>query len=121
LFDFQVKAAEIFAYLWTFCQPLLFGLIGAEVVLEKVHLETVGLALAVIVTALFVRMVFTVISVSCAGLNFKERLFVAIAWIPKATVQAALGSLALDAARELNAGPEVILMGEKVNFSAFLK
>jgi len=31
-----------------------------------------------------------------AGLCFKERLFIALAWMPKATVQAALGSLPLN-------------------------
>ncbi|CAG7720688.1 unnamed protein product, partial [Allacma fusca] len=31
--------------------------------------------------------------------NKKEKIFVALAWIPKATVQAALGPVALDAAR----------------------
>ena len=30
------------------------------------------------------------------GLNFKERLFIALSWIPKATVQAALASVPLD-------------------------
>ncbi|OQV21679.1 Mitochondrial sodium/hydrogen exchanger 9B2 [Hypsibius exemplaris] len=110
----MVKAAQVFAYLWTFCQPVLFGLIGAEVVLANVHMETVGLALAVMFVTILVRMAVTVLAVSFAGLTLKERLFVAIAWLPKATVQAALGSLALDAAREIKAAPDIILLGEKV-------
>ena len=32
------------------------------------------------------------------GLSRPERLFVALAWLPKATVQAAVGAVALDAA-----------------------
>lgn len=35
-------------------------------------------------------------------LNMKERCFIALAWIPKATVQAAIGPMALDLARERN-------------------
>ena len=77
-------------------------------------METVGLALVTMLITVIIRMAFTVAAVSCAGLTLKERLFVAIAWLPKATVQAALGSLALDAAREANAAPDVILLGEKV-------
>ena len=104
----------MFAYIWTFCQPLLFGLIGAEVDLKRVNRETVGLAVGVLVIGILVRMVVTILAVSAAGLSLKEKLFTAFAWIPKATVQAALGSLALDTARELKAAPEVILLGEKV-------
>ncbi|KAL6466511.1 hypothetical protein MHYP_G00243150 [Metynnis hypsauchen] len=35
---------------------------------------------------------FTFLMVLCAGFNFKEKLFIALAWMPKATVQAAIGS-----------------------------
>lgn len=49
-------------------------------------------------------------------MNMKERLFVAIAWIPKATVQAAIGPLALDYARKLG-HQDQIRMGEEVSFS----
>lgn len=46
-----------------------------------------------------------VLAISCFTLllganNPKERLFVALAWLPKATVQAAMGPLALDKARQ---------------------
>ena len=34
------------------------------------------------------------------GYFFRERLFVSLAWIPKATVQAAVGPLALDMANQ---------------------
>jgi hypothetical protein len=38
------------------------------------------------------------LSVYGTNLNFKEKAFVAIAWIPKATVQAALGEVVLSVA-----------------------
>ena len=97
----QVKPATVFNYLWIIFQPLLFGLIGSEVDLEKIQPDTVGLAMAVMICGLIVRILFTMIAVSGAGLNWKEKLFCGIAWIPKATVQAALGTLALDEARIL--------------------
>lgn len=56
----------------------------------------------------------TYLTVLGGGLNLKERLFVSIAWIPKATVQAAIGPLALDNARTFKAGKEDEELGLKV-------
>ena len=42
------------------------------------------------------RMVGTYFAVSCGSLNTKEKIFMAFAWMPKATVQAALGPVFLD-------------------------
>ena len=50
-----------------------------------------------------------------SGLNVRERLFVALAWLPKATVQAAIGSSALDYAKSSNASAEEIKLGEQVS------
>lgn len=111
---FQVKAARIFAYLWMLFQPVLFGLVGAEVSLENVRSEFVGQAMGVICIGLVFRMLAAVIATTKSGLNWKEKLFTAIAWLPKAAVQAALGSVALDYARKINAGPETIVLGEQV-------
>ncbi|XP_066303493.1 sodium/hydrogen exchanger 9B2-like isoform X1 [Branchiostoma lanceolatum] len=87
--------------LWGVAQPFLFGLIGAEVDVLKIQPQTIGLGVAAIVIGSLVRMVASGVAVSGAGFTWKERLFVAIAWLPKATVQAAIGSTALDTAREL--------------------
>lgn len=37
--------------------------------------------------ALLVRVLFTYVCVLCAGFNVKEKAFIALAWMPKATVQ----------------------------------
>ena len=37
-----------------------------------------------------------------ANLNIREKFFVGLAWLPKATVQAAIGPIALDMARHKN-------------------
>ncbi|KAI4798063.1 hypothetical protein KUCAC02_023601 [Chaenocephalus aceratus] len=60
---------------WDVFQPLLFGLIGAEIRIASLSPSTVGF-------------------------NLKEKIFISVAWLPKATVQAAIGSKALDMARE---------------------
>ena len=92
---------DVLADLWTVLQPLLFSLIGAEVDLAKLDLEVLGLAVAVLFIGLLVRLVISQLAVLGGDLNLRERIFVSLAWLPKATVQAAIGPLALDKAKEL--------------------
>lgn len=46
-----------------------------------------GLGIGSLAIGLLVRVLFTFVCVLCAGFNFKEKLFIALAWLPKATVQ----------------------------------
>ena len=48
-----------------------------------------------------VRLIVSQLAVLGGDLSLKERLFVALAWLPKATVQAAIGPIALDKAKHL--------------------
>ena len=85
---------------WRVAQPMLFALIGAAVDLRVVQASAVGLAVAVVVVAVTVRCCITyAVLLPDAFLTHAERTFLAIAWLPKATVQAAIGSVALDTAR----------------------
>ncbi|TRY82929.1 hypothetical protein DNTS_027924 [Danionella cerebrum] len=84
---------------WQVFQPLLFGLIGAEIVIGSLEITTVLLGIGALFIALAVRLLVTFAVVLRAGFNLKEKVFVALAWMPKATVQAAIGSTALDMAR----------------------
>ncbi|XP_034298086.1 sodium/hydrogen exchanger 9B2-like isoform X1 [Pantherophis guttatus] len=90
---------DVVTFAWQISQPFLFGLIGAEISVSSLGLETVGLCLATMFSALMIRIVATFLLVSGSGFHWKEKLFIALAWIPKATVQAAIGSVALDTAR----------------------
>ncbi|CAL8241330.1 unnamed protein product [Merluccius merluccius] len=85
---------------WDIFQPLLFGLIGAEITIATLSARTVGLGIACIFLGLVLRLLVTYLLVHWAGFNLREKLFIAVAWLPKATVQAAIGSKALDMARE---------------------
>ncbi|XP_029917393.1 sodium/hydrogen exchanger 9B2 isoform X2 [Myripristis murdjan] len=93
------RVEEVVGMAWDVFQPLLFGLIGAEIRISQLEGQTVGLGVASLFIALVVRVLFTFVCVLCAGFNFKEKVFIALAWMPKATVQAAIGSTALDMAR----------------------
>ena len=62
---------------------------------------------------LFFRMITSFLVVFKLGLNLHEKLFIPLAWMPKATVQAAIGSLALDNAIS-KGDPVAIALGTKV-------
>lgn len=58
------------------------------------------------------RMTGAYLAVSKAGLLTKEKLFVVIAWMPKATVQAALGGVVAGLAEDLNSSKDVVETGK---------
>ena len=82
--------------LWVFAELLLFVLVGAQV---NVHVVwDAGLMGAlVILVGLLCRSVGTYISLFGTPLNWKEKLFCVVAYVPKATVQAAIGAVPLAA------------------------
>ncbi|XP_064619907.1 sodium/hydrogen exchanger 9B2-like [Lineus longissimus] len=105
---------EIMASLWVIFQPLLFGLIGNEIVISQLDGSTVGLGVAVLCIGLVFRVVASFLVVFRTNLTWRERFFIPIAWLPKATVQAAIGPIALDTARQLGGTPEEITLGLKI-------
>jgi len=96
----KAPIAEAMAIVWEFFQPLLFGLIGAEVSIEYMESTLIGKAFGLLTIAMVIRLIVTFLVVSGNNLSIKDKLFVAVAWSPKATVQAAIGSMSLDIARE---------------------
>lgn len=102
---------------WLFLQPFLFGLIGTEINLTAVidAGTNTGLGIAVMVLGVVIRLIACCFSVVGCGLTFKERLFVCLSWLPKATVQAAIGPVALDLARYVQSDANVkIQLAEQV-------
>lgn len=112
--DSTVAVARGMSWVWAVAQPILFGLIGAAVVLTAVEPSYINGGLVILVIGLAVRLVVTYLSASANSFNARERLFVALAWIPKATVQAAIGALALDLARQNEAGPQAEIYGTQI-------
>jgi NhaP-type Na+/H+ or K+/H+ antiporter len=85
---------------WYFAQPMLFGLVGAEIHYSMLSAKLVGFGMLLLLVCLTARVCVSALAVRWgAGLTTKEYTFVAIAWFPKATVQAAIGANMLDAAR----------------------
>ena len=79
---------------WVPAEIILFVLVGST--LDVAYVFTAGAgAIAVIFGAMIFRMAGVFASVSCTKLTMKERLFCMLAYSPKATVQAAIGSVPL--------------------------
>nr|XP_056711805.1 sodium/hydrogen exchanger 9B2-like [Euleptes europaea] len=117
--DEKSEVEKIVAAAWEIVQPFLFSLIGAEIAIVSIGAIKVAICLATMGAALLARMTAAFFLVSCAGFDFKEKLFIALAWIPKATVQAAIGSVALDTARD-NPDPSLEEYGLNILTVAFL-
>jgi len=82
--------------LWVFAELLLFVLVGAEVDVRVAW--QAGLAgSAVILVGLLFRSVGTYVSLLGTPLTLREKLFCVVAYVPKATVQAAIGAVPLAA------------------------
>ena len=80
--------------LWVVAEILLFVLVGATVDISFA-VKSGGMIVAVIAIALVFRTAGVYLCVIRTKLNAKERLFCAIAYTPKATVQAAIGGIPL--------------------------
>ncbi len=90
------RLAAKFNKLWVFAELLLFVLIGAEV---NIHLAVKSglIGLLIISVGLIARGIGVLISLISTDLNWKERSFCVLAYLPKATVQAAIGAVPLAA------------------------
>ncbi len=83
-----------FGKLWLAAEIILFVLVGAAVDI-RYTLEAGPLALLLILISLVFRSLAVCLCTMKMNLNRKERLFCIIAYLPKATVQAAIGSVPL--------------------------
>lgn len=83
-----------FAKLWIAAEVVLFVLVGAEVDI-RYTLDAGLIAVLIIFVALAFRTVGVMLSLVGTRLNRKEKLFTVFSYLPKATVQAAIGSVPL--------------------------
>lgn len=83
-----------FTQLWTFAEVLLFVLVGALIDLSYVKTSGIMCVVAILGAMIF-RMAGVLLCVIKTKLNRKERIFCMISYVPKATVQAAIGGIPL--------------------------
>lgn len=83
-----------FSKLWIVAELILFVLVGASVDIRYVGRAGI-MAICLIIISLLFRIVGVFACLIKTNLTWKERAFTAIAYLPKATVQAAIGSMPL--------------------------
>lgn len=104
-YEVSSRLSEKFGKLWIFAEVLLFVLVGAEV--NIFYIRKIGfISIIMIFLSLIIRSLGTLLSISTSNLNKKEKLFTVFSYMPKATVQAAIGAVPL--ANGLSSG-EIIL------------
>lgn len=92
--DVAKRMSNKFNKIWIFAQLLLFVLVGGEVNIQ-VAIQSGLIGVLIIVIGLLARSIGVMISLIGTNLNLKEKLFCVISFIPKATVQAAIGAIPL--------------------------
>ena len=92
--EVRARLSEKFGKLWIAAELILFVLVGAAVDIRYVS-ETGLAAILMVFAALIFRAAGVVLCLAGTKLSRRERLFCVIAYLPKATVQAAIGSVPL--------------------------
>ena len=90
------RLSEKFGKLWLAAEVILFVLVGAAVDIRYMA-QAGAAAILLILLALCFRTVGVCLCLVRTPLSFRERLFCVMAYLPKATVQAAIGSVPLAA------------------------
>ncbi|WP_432409549.1 cation:proton antiporter [Wukongibacter sp. M2B1] len=88
------RLSRKFNKIWIFAEMLLFILVGSQVNIS-VALDAGLKGLIIISFGLLARSIGVIIATLGTDLNWKERLFCVISYMPKATVQAAIGAIPL--------------------------
>ena len=83
-----------YSKLWIAAEVMLFVLVGATVNIKYALSASIP-AILLIITVLIFRMIGVFLCLVGTSLSYRERLFCMIAYSPKATVQAAIGSIPL--------------------------
>ena len=83
-----------YSKLWITAEVMLFVLVGATVNIKYALGASIP-AILLIITVLIFRMIGVFLCLIGTSLSYRERLFCMIAYCPKATVQAAIGSIPL--------------------------
>ena len=97
LFKVKEKAKDLsngYNNLWTFFEIILFVLVGASVDFSYAINNSL-LAILILFIGLLFRTLGVFICLIKTNLSLKERIFAVISYLPKATVQASIGGIAL--------------------------
>ena len=85
------RLADKFGKIWVLAEVLLFVYIGAELRLQELQGTLIGSGLLILAIGLLARSGGVWLSLLRSDLTSRERIFCVLAYLPKATVQAAMG------------------------------
>ena len=88
------RLSEKFGKIWIGAELILFVLVGAAVDIRFTFNSGIGVVI-VIAIALVFRTLGVILSTANTGLTLQERIFCTYSYLPKATVQAAIGTVPL--------------------------
>uniref|UniRef100_A0A0A9X1M8 Mitochondrial sodium/hydrogen exchanger 9B2 n=1 Tax=Lygus hesperus TaxID=30085 RepID=A0A0A9X1M8_LYGHE len=91
--------ANVLSVVWRYTEPMLFAMVGAEIDIRAIPPSMIVYGIAILAVGLVGRVLVCYLALFGAGLNMRETIFVVLAWLPKATVQAAISAQALDIVR----------------------
>lgn len=92
----QHRVEQQISRLWNvFFEPLMFAFIGTALNFKNIPSSSIGKSILVIGIGSATRLGIAFAVTYRSSLSLKERVFISLAWLPKATVQAALCSLPL--------------------------
>lgn len=80
-------AATAFEIFWMIFEPILFSITGAQIKINELDPHVVSIGVGCLILAAVLRALVTVLVGIGCGLNMKEKIFVAISLMAKATVQ----------------------------------
>lgn len=106
-FVLSQRLSQKFTKLWVAAELLLFVLVGATVN-PSYAISSGALTILLIFVVLIFRLTGVYLSLLSSNLNLKEKIFCMVAYSPKATVQAAIGSIPL--AMGLSSGNIILTM-----------
>ncbi len=89
------KIQSSYNSLWQGFEILLFVLVGASINISYAISSTGLIIIGLVVISLLFRTIGVLISLLFTNYNLKERIFIIISYLPKATVQASIGGIAL--------------------------
>lgn len=109
--DLSAELKEKYNNLWSGFEILLFVLVGAATNAKLAFSKEGLVILGLVIIALMFRSIGVIISISFTKYTLKEKVFIIISYLPKATVQASIGGIAL---------AEGIACGELILISAVI-
>lgn len=97
------KPSKQIADCWFYIQPFLFGTIGAALLFSQLRAADVGRSFVCIIVGQIMRFVGAFMTSTGGKYTIRERIFIALSWIPKSTVPATLASVVYTDSKALGA------------------